>query len=606
MKSVCRSHLKKTKGKIMSCRKTIFSKSKVCSAVALVLTSAFSNVWADNQANILQEGERNYIDGEQFGDNLVIEAAFVGDDNDFASNQEGLNSTVRVNLFGQANQLNLEQNNAIGNIIDYEVDGVDNNVSIFQNDNNTVFASLLGSNNTFVLEQYDFSNTINLVGFVGDNNVISIQQDGFLQGLNFSASTTNSSSIFTFQIGDLNDINASIGSDQNTLLLEQDGNFNTIDISAASDFQDIISYQQGELNQLELTLNSGESSTIETSQVGDFNSISNTVNGDSFLNAINIQQTGEFNDVTSDFFSASQNTLAVQQTGNVNAISLFTQNASNNDLDLTQNGDSNFYQLDNLEGINNNIFVDQFGVSNTTTNIVSGDANLLDIVQSGEESSVGSQIAGVGNTQVVDQLGNLNLALSEIIGDDNTLVTLQDGVSNTVNTVINGNANNLGISQIGSENTVFASVFGLSENIEMTVEQDGLSNNVSSEVFAGNGHQVQVEQLGDLNEFIVQVNQTGFGDFNDISASQVGLSNIADIILDGAENIIDIEQIGNDNIISGLNNLPFMTIDGSQNSISISQSGNLNQVQGFVTGSNQTLNVTQLGGQNTVLISQTR
>lgn len=117
----------------------------------------------------------------------------------------------------------------------------------------------------------------------------------------------------------------------------------------------------------------------------------------------------------------------------------------------------------------------------------------------------------------------------------------------------------------------------------------------------GADNQFSIEQSGDFNEVVA----TGAGILFDqqFMAQQQGDFNLIDVLLAGSDNVMNITQIGAGNWVTG-DTGPSFVQGGNAGLVSISQLGNDNLVMGSQMGSGNMMTVTQVGDFNTATVIQ--
>lgn len=88
-----------------------------------------------------------------------------------------------------------------------------------------------------------------------------------------------------------------------------------------------------------------------------------------------------------------------------------------------------------------------------------------------------------------------------------------------------------------------------------------------------------------------------------ISVKQDGELNLLSMLVQNQDNIINIEQLGNNNTISGIHSQNFL-VNGLNNHIHLYQNGSHNSIQADISANNSYLYIEQNGARNTAIITQ--
>jgi len=304
------------------------------------------------------------------------------------------------------------------------------------------------------------------------------------------------------------------GSD-NTALIEQSG-VNQVFGSATRD-----SVQEGDRNELDVDQSGdGNSVGLTTNPAGGRAGFvqDNDVAGDANANTATITQSDNRNSVgailqvTRDFGApfVSGNTLTIDQSGDDNTLGGVRQDRNSpasvgNEATITMSGTDNFLN-----------FTSQFNRGGSAA----GEENTIDATISGEANGRDRDTGAVAGLRTFSAMTGV---------EANALV--QDGFANDINLNVSGNWNRVGI------------------------EQDGDNNSVGSLDISGNNNTVGIAQDGSFN-LVTLSPLTGF--FNDIGVSQAGVTNQADLDVDGSANAFKVDQ-------NGVENLTTLSITGNDN-----------------------------------------
>lgn len=293
-------------------------------------------------------------------------------------------------------------------------------------------------------------------------------------------------------------------------------------------------------------------SYLKLEQLGDYNTLGLFQNNQK--NAADVYQEGLQNsaDVWQRAFggAVSGNETDIDQVGN------------NNTAEAYQKGDLNFSRLLQDGNLNTTILKQDGinigpdgGLSNTATLLVTGNENMVDAYQYGNNNTGNVTVDYYGDGHTVaefnnvdlDQSGNGNQSNNLIKGASNDVKVSQSGVGQHREYLqIFGSSNDVDIISVGQNNRGFWLLNGGADDNRLYVEKDGTNNKATGHI------------MGDLND--VNVYQSG-------EANSVGTDyNAKDgVIITGNSNMVDIDQTG-----IGFNS-SFNTITGNGNSISVNQ-----------------------------------
>jgi len=184
------------------------------------------------------------------------------------------------------------------------------------------------------------------------------------------------------------------------------------------------------------------------------------------LSGITSNQTTEFNTFRNK--SVSGNQIYITQTGN------------NNTLNILQDGDDNLI----------------IGTDLTSSAVINGDNNALDIDQLGSDNVLGLDIVGSSNNVAVTQNQDQRAKL-DITGSSNNVDLDQSAINNVgehyMSVIIAGNSNNVDVDQTETGNKkLFLDIDG-SNNV--AVNQKGTGNHYA-EITLTDSHNVDVTQDG--------------------------------------------------------------------------------------------------------------
>jgi hypothetical protein len=189
------------------------------------------------------------------------------------------------------------------------------------------------------------------------------------------------------------------------------------------------------------------------------------------LSGITSNQTTEFNTFRNK--SVSGNQIYITQTGN------------NNTLNILQDGDDNLI----------------IGTDLTSSAVINGDNNALDIDQLGSDNVLGLDIVGSSNNVAVTQNQDQRAKL-DITGSSNNVDLDQSAINNVgehyMSVIINGNSNNVDVDQTETGNK------------KLFLDIDG-SNNVAVDQKGTGDHYAEITLTDSHN---VDVTQDGSGDHN--------------------------------------------------------------------------------------------
>ncbi len=358
-----------------------------------------SQAWVDqkggfNEANIHQSDlQMSIVSVLQSGDNNIVQV----------QNQASSHASAFISQDGYGNEVELKQLQSDHIMASVSQLGEENVTRILQNTqkkdgiyNDTTRASVLqqGAFSTFVLEQKDVDNNVNVLQS-GEDGKLEILQQGSEVGMGNAASVT--------QTG-LNTITSLI----------QNGQINHAFLK-----------QGGELNLQRL------------SQVGDNNEIFVEQTAQSVNSKVEVQQQGTalFASVTQDLGEA--NSIDIKQLGINNRIENYWIPSA---LGLVNNG-GNFNMLNAI----------QSGENNLMQGSASGHETRVTLQQFGKDNKMGAMVDGIMNEVNAYQFGDRLSATMMVHGDasvDHNLVRLaQSGMLNQADLSINGRYNVVNITQ---------------------------------------------------------------------------------------------------------------------------------------------------------------
>ena len=172
-----------------------------------------------------------------------------------------------------------------------------------------------------------------------------------------------------------------------------------------------------------------------------------------------------------------------------------------------------------------------------------------------------------------------------------------------------GSKNNVSVvKQSGNQNTAYIEQIG--EDLASRQDQSGNQNQASAQVSGGKDGSDDLDwsswqkQQGSGNVSIFNIVESyntnvysqQYGHSNDIEVYSSGRNNKGIIIQDGNQNMVDINQRGEANQVSGLDPLaPGVLQKGSFNEVDIMQQGTGNQSRNIQKGRNNEINVNQNG-----------
>lgn len=325
--------------------------------------------------------------------------------------------------------------------------------------------------------------------------------------------------------------------------------------------------------------------------------------------------------------------------GNGNAIDTIVQQGQANILAVFQNDQSNVVQSVRQDGVANDATIEQGGGDANWLQVLKqyGDANRADVSLSGSRNVVqrvlqdNTNLSGIGNRASIVVTGDDNggdglggpdeflaaetLALPGVwqghfvqMGDDNGLRV----------TISQGSETKVGVWQERDGNGAIVSISApdgqLAKRNESAIVQRGLDNDLSH-IVVGSENVMAASQDGQRNR--AALTQTGTGNVATLSVSgddnngvaagafrdsarlvaeqaslqpgeliQDGVSNRADMRVDGSRNLSAFEQHGETNRL-------FATMAGSGNAVAVVQAGNADTSITVQTGAGNTLGVHQ-------------
>lgn len=286
-----------------------------------------------------------------------------------------------------------------------------------------------------------------------------------------------------------------------------------------------------------------------------------------------------------------------------------------------QNGNDNvasIKQRSSIWGSGNTSEQHQSGDENKAYAIFFNSSNQSNQAQDGEGNWSKVKATGNGNKLETTQEGTANKAFSFMIGNEDMSKmssTYQNGEGNEAYSKSKGYGNSIDIDQVGNYNKIGTKSWGdgLGVNIkgdmnDATVSQDGDENNAKYAV-QGYNNSFTGTQTGNMND--MKVDQYNWYDVenygNVINAEQSGEGNNLDVLFKGDENTdVNFIQDGEYNTIKGFGNVPTTNgtpsqtftedpflYEGDRSSINIEQLGENNIVRGDIRGTNQDVDVNQ-------------
>ncbi|MFT5276830.1 MAG: hypothetical protein ACI8VI_000460, partial [Granulosicoccus sp.] len=237
---------------------------------------------------------------------------------------------------------------------------------------------------------------------------------------------------------------------------------------------------------------------------------------------------------------------------------------SGNDISVSQEGDDNTFSFGIFEGDDETVFVDQLGSGNLATVDTLGSSN---------------------NSYSIIQVGNGNEGYTGSIGIFNTFAVEQFGDNNIGSTVnLNGVLNNVQITQEGNGNL-------------------GLVEAVLGEGEFADANGAVLTQVGNDNDAAITFATVGVSNGNIAFADQVGELNLLDLVVNGSDNEISIYQEGENNWVTAEDGGTFQ-MTASNTLFSVEQIGNDNLVTGSISGLSGTVLISQVGDFNVATVIQ--
>ena len=230
------------------------------------------------------------------------------------------------------------------------------------------------------------------------------------------------------------------------------------------------------------------------------------------------QMSNLISDTYSNFLSASTPTSGISSTQTTEFNTFRNKSVNGNQIYITQTGDGNVLNI--LQDGDDNLII---GTDLTSSAVINGDNNNVDIDQLGNDNVLGLDIVGSSNDVDVTQNQDQRAKLS-ITGSSNTANLNQSAINyvgeHYMSVIIAGNSNTLDLDQTETGNKkLFLDIDG-SNNV--TVDQKGTGNHFS-EITLTDSHTVDVTQdgSGDHNATInLSGNQSSVTLTQDSSTSQ--------------------------------------------------------------------------------------
>lgn len=356
---------------------------------------------------------------------------------------------------------------------------------------------------------------------------------------------------------------------------------------------------------------------------------------------------------------AQNNTGTVNQTGNDNT-GIVDQTGSENQGTITSDGNLNKDDIVKWGNWKSGVSaymmakgITQKGYKNTgsidqNSGPATGAGNRAGIGQDGKlnnakitQSDPSSHTWGPENNAFVDQLGDNNISVQNQEGKANNSYFRQDGNGNEAESQqFDYYTSRTTVEQVGDNNTSFQrQEFGNSTgNNKSNVYQKGNMNNANSDQrgkgnegvisqTGGNLNDSELSQFGDGNDAGIMQNGSNnqalvyqgwayapiwgstevVGNNNQASVNQNGENNFGGIWSMGSDNIVNLDQVGDNNVARLSNGYNYSTVNGvpginpaNSNTIELEQIGSNNWVRNFQLGDNNLLRLKQNGNGNTV------
>lgn len=321
--------------------------------------------------------------------------------------------------------------------------------------------------------------------------------------------------------------------------------------------------------------------------------------------------------------ASANNTAVITQKaradGTGSSSGTITQHSSNNNAEIDQTGENQalidqgvnsrtgganrakITQMDNASGaaMINIAGVVQEGSNNTADVGQSGDRNIALFDQTNNPGGAGNSalVSQTGNDNVLDgtQTGENNSVIANQTGDDNVGDAFQSGNDNRVVLTQTGNANQAAIRQEAGNNNE-ASVIQTASNNSVG---DPLPDNtpggfVNPRTQTYIPRTVGVLQRGSDNK--ASISQTGNGAAN---IDQIGNRNFAGVAQSGAGAVFDVDQTGSDNFVTAnRDEKTTVTQTGARAQIRVRQTGNTNQAALSQIGDDAFVGIDQIGNSN--------
>ncbi|MFT5542051.1 MAG: hypothetical protein ACI97K_001797 [Glaciecola sp.] len=418
--------------------------------------------------------------------------------------------------------------------------------------------------------------------------------------------------VFVAQEGDFNGAQITVMGDGNLVDVLQFGTDNIAVATITGDFNTVDVLQDGPASIFDTTV-IGSNNEVAVSQTGGpalFNIESRSINfieGDG--NFLSVSSSGFGGHWSNNTIIGSDNTVVVDQLDEWNEAYVRELNGNNNDVTFYQDGFYNIFNLTELTGDDNTINLSVIGGGARLTFGVVGSGNDISVSQEGDDNTFSFGIfEGDDETVFVDQLGSGNLATVDTLGSSN----------NSYSIIQVGNGNEGYTGSIGIFNTFAVEQFG-DNNIGSTVNLNGVLNNVQI-TQEGNGNLGLVEavlgegefadangavltQVGNDNDAAITFATVGVSNGNIAFADQVGELNLLDLVVNGSDNEISIYQEGENNWVTAEDGGTFQ-MTASNTLFSVEQIGNDNLVTGSISGLSGTVLISQVGDFNVATVIQ--
>lgn len=423
---------------------------------------------------------------------------------------------------------------------------------------------------------------------------------------------------------------SAMGGENNSVYITQSGDLNRADIKQTGNDNEAGSVTLRLMQSREGTNGAlGRYNTLTIRQSGNNNKIGLGANTNPHTTVGGIFQRVRYNSTVENpgLWYNAKNEININQSSNENSVDAVSQlnntHQGTNNLEIIQRGagghivGSVLQQREN--SVSNYATIIQGGSYNTlksvqqrTGGLVSNEHNVIRVEYTNSSSYNGSR----------DFSSNVGAGASGAISS--TLIQGGSGGAlgwthgNSIDILVSGADNEFGVSQVPNNSSAYKNVVGkvhISGNYnQLGVYQAGDLNSLTLSTIAGNSNNVGLRQVGISNSATINIAGNNNGGDRSFTAQftggvalshnltpglllQEGNGNIADMRVNGDNNVFASVQLGNDNTLNAKQN-------GSWNQMASVQQGSSNQATVTQNGSDNSSHSLQIGNSNVASITQ--